>query len=122
MISKKQRVSTRGIARIGVDDEDARKAEAEYDAKQPTAKKRANYPDWIYGHVRKRALLVVHLLATGEEDDDLRGQEPIVAWSISFPATSREEEKVEYVVNTTWEREHYPEDDDEEEDDAADGD
>ena len=116
MISKKQRVSTRGIARIGVDDEDARKAEAEYDAKHSTAKKRANYPDRIYGPVRKRALLVVHLLAIGEEDADLRGQEPVVAWSISFPATSREEEKVEYVVNTTWEREHYPEDDDEEED------
>lgn len=119
-ITNKQRVSTRGIARIGVDDEDARKAEDEYDAKHSTTKKRANYPDRIYGRFRKRALFVVHLLAIGEEDDDLRGQEPVVAWSISFPETSREEEKVEYVVNTTWEREHYPEDDDEEED-VADG-
>ena len=113
-ISNKRRVSTRGIARIGVDEKDARKAETDYDAKHSTAKRRANYPDRIYGPVRKRALLVVHLLAIGAEDDDLRGQEPVVAWSISFPATSREEEKVEYVVNTTWEREHYPEDDDEE--------
>lgn len=119
MISKKQRVSTRGIARIGVDDEDARKAEADYDAEHSTTKKRANYPDRIYGPVRKRALLVVHLLAIGAAEDDLREQEPVVAWSISFPATSREEEKVEYVVNTTWEREHYPEDDDEE--DEGDG-
>ena len=118
-ISNKQRVSTRGIARIGVDDEDARKAEADYDASHATATKRANYPDRIYGPVRKRALLVVHLLAIGAADEDLRGHEPVVAWSISFPATSREEEKVEYVVNTTWEREHYPEDDDEE--DAGDG-
>ena len=116
-ITNKQRVSTRGIARIGVDDEDVRQAEADYDAKHSTVKKRANYPDRIYGPVRKRALLVVHLLAIGAEDDDLRGQEPVVAWSISFPATSREEEKVEYVVNTTWEREHYPEDDDEEDTD-----
>ena len=113
-VSNKRRVSTRGIARVGVDEEDARKAEADYDAKHSTAKRRANYPDRIYGPVRKRALLVVHLLAIGAEDDDLREQEPVVAWSISFPATSREEEKVEYVVNTTWEREHYPEDDDEE--------
>ena len=119
-ITNKQRVSSRGIARIGVQDEDARKAEDEYDAKHSTAKKRTNYPDRIYGPVRKRALLVVHLLAIGEEDDDLREQDPVVAWSISFPATRREEEKVEYVVNTTWEREHYPEDDDEEED-AGDG-
>ena len=113
-ITNKQRVSTRGIARIGVDDEVARKAEDEYDAKQPAAKKRANYPDRIYGPVRKRALLVVHLLAIGKEKENLHGKGPVVAWSISFPATRREEEKVEYVVNTTWEREHYPEDDDEE--------
>ena len=119
MITNKQRVSSRGIARIGVDDEQARKAEDEYDANNATATKRANYPDRIYGPVRKRALLVLHLLAIGAADDDLRGNEPVVAWSISFPATSREEEKVEYVVNTTWEREHYPEDDDEE--DAGDG-
>ena len=59
---------------------------------------------------------MVHLLAIGKADDDLRGHEPIVAWSMSFPATRREEERVEYVVNTTWEREHYPEDDDEEAD------
>ena len=67
--------------------------------------------------MRKRALLVVHLLAIGAAGDDLRGQEPVVAWSISFPDTTREEERVEYVVNTTWEREHYPEDDDEEDPD-----
>ena len=119
MITNKQRVSSRGIARIGVDDEEARKAEEEYEANNATATKRANYPDRIYGPVRKRALLVVHLLAIGAAEDDLRGREPVVAWSISFPATSREEDRVEYVVNTTWEREHYPEDDDEE--DAGDG-
>ena len=114
MITNKQRVSSRGIARVGLNDEAARKAEDEYDAHNATATKRANYPDRIYGPVRKRALLVVHLLAIGKADDDLRGHEPIVAWSMSFPATRREEERVEYVVNTTWEREHYPEDDDEE--------
>ena len=119
MITNKQRVSSRGIARIGVDDEEARKAEEEYDANNATSTKRANYPDRIYGPVRKRALLVVHLLAIGAADDDLHGREPVVAWSISFPATSREEDRVEYVVNTTWEREHYPEDEDDE--DAGDG-
>ena len=114
LITNKQRVSSRGIARIGVDNEDARRAEDKYDADNVTTTKRANYPDWIYGRVRRRALLVAHLLAIGAEGDDLRGQEPVVAWSISFPDTTREEERVEYVVNTTWEREHYPEDDDEE--------
>ena len=113
MVSKKQRVSSRGIARIGLDDEEARKAEDEYDANNPTPTQRPNYPDRIYGPVRARALLMVHLLAIGTADDDLRGHEPVVAWSISFSKTRREEEKVEYVVNTTWDREHYPEDDDE---------
>ena len=113
MITNKQRVSSRGIARIGLDDEEARRAEGEYDANNTTPAKRTNYPDRIYGRVRARALLVVHLLAIGAADDDLRGHEPVVAWSISFPSTSREEEKVAYVVNTTWDREHYPEDDDE---------
>ena len=120
MVTGKQRVSSRGIARTGLDEEDARKAEDKYDVNNTTAMKRANYPDWIYGPVRKRALLVVHLLAIGTADDDLRGHEPVVAWSISFPATNREQDQVEYVVNTTWEREHYPEDDDEE-DDAGNG-
>ena len=117
LITNKQRVSSRGIARIGVDDGDARRAEDEYDADNVTAARRGNYPDWIYGRVRRRALLVVHLLAIGAEGDDLRGREPVVAWSISFPDTAREEERVEYVVNTTWEREHYLEDDDEEDPD-----
>ena len=119
MITNKQRVSSRGIARIGLDEEAARKAEEDYDAKNAKPTKRTNYPDRIYGPVRTRALLVVHLLAIGKDADDLRGSKPVVAWSISFPATSREEKKVEYVVNTTWDRERYPEDDDDE--DAGDG-
>ena len=113
LITNNQRVSSRGFARIGVDSGDARRAEDKYD-QDATATKGANYPDNIYGEVRKRALLVVHLLAIGAKGDDLRGREPVVAWSISFPATTREEKRVEYVVNTTWERERYPEDDDEE--------
>ena len=119
MITNKQRVSSRGIARIGVDPEDARRAEEDYDAEKTTSTARTNYPDRIYGRVRARALLVIHLLAIGKADDDLREQRPVVAWSISFPKTAREEKKVEYVVNTTWHREHYQ--DDEDEDDVGDG-
>jgi hypothetical protein len=32
---------------------------------------------------------------------------PVVAYSISFPAPTGDEEKIEYVVNTTWLRENY---------------
>ena len=122
MITNKQRVSSRGIARIGIDPEVARRAEEEYDATNAAAKnassKRLNYPDRIYGPVRARALLVVHLLAIGRDGVDLSGSRPVVAWSISFPKTSREEDRVEYVVNTTWHQEHYPDDSDEDENDG----
>lgn len=113
LITNKQRVASRGIAKTGVSPRDAKQAEDKYDRRRPPTKGRLNYPDYIYGAVRKRPLLVVHLLAIGETHDDLRKQEPVVAWSISFPATKREEAKVEYVVNTTWHSEHYIEDQDE---------
>lgn len=111
VVSNKQRVSSRGIAKTGLTADEARIAEKHYDEEHPSATGRANYPDWIYGAVRTRPLLVVHLLAIGKEGEDLSEESPVVAWSISFPATGREEKKVEYVVNTTWHREHYPDDD-----------
>ena len=120
MVTSRQRVSSRGIERTGLTREQVRKAEEEYDSRHPPASgRRSNYPDWIYRNVRRRPLLVVHLLAIGNEGDDLSRDRPVVAWSISFPMTDREEEKVEYVVNTTWYQEHYPDEDDE---DAADDD
>lgn len=107
VITEKQRVSSRGIARKGLTEEEAREAEMRYDEEQPRSG-RKNYPDWIYGRVRRRPLLVVHLLAIGKVGEQLIERDPVVAWSISFPPTEREEKKVEYVVNTTWHREHYP--------------
>ena len=121
MVTSRQRVSSRGIERTGLTDEEAHRAEEEYDNRNPSpGGRRANYPDWIYRKVRTRPLLVVHLLAIGEAGDDLRRATPVVAWSISFPSTRREEERVEYVVNTTWYREHYVDENDDE--DAADDD
>ena len=115
MITSKQRVSSRGIERTGLAEEVARGAEEDYDERNPAPSgRRANYPDWIYRKVRTKPLLVIHLLAIGRAGEDLRGQSPVVAWSISFPSTRREEELVEYVVNTTWYREHYLDEDDDE--------
>jgi len=37
-------------------------------------------------------------------------ERPVVAYGISFPKTAKEEKRVEYVVNTLWLRENYPED------------
>ncbi len=66
-------------------------------------------------HARKRPLLVIHLLKV--DGDHCKGAitQPVVAYSISFPKTEREEKRVEYVVNTTWLRENFRDDLEEEE-------
>ena len=121
MITDKQRVSSRGIERTGLTAEETRKAQNGYDAENPSPSgRRANYPDWIYRRVRTKPLLVVHLLAIGGAGDDLRQQRPVVAWSISFPSSRHQEKLVEYVVNTTWYKEHYQDEDNDE--DAGDDD
>ena len=87
----------------------------ERDDTNPSKNGSWNYPDLIFRRVRQRPLLIVHLLAIGGEDDDLRDTESVVAWSISFPGTELEEKKVAYVVNTTWVRENFSDDLDDDE-------
>ena len=123
MITNKQRVSSRGITRVGLSDAQIQDAEDDYDAGRSSPPGgTTNYPDRIYTRIRTRPLLVVHLLAIGEEGDDLSETNPVVAWSISFPETTHAERTVEYVVNTTWYQEHYGDDDtdDDENDEDAD--
>ena len=122
MLTEKQRASSRGVEKIGLPDDVACKAEKDYDnkKKRSLSDRRANYPDRIYREVRTKPLLVVHLLAIGKAGDDLTDKTPVVAWSISFPQSRHQEKQVEYVVNTTWYREHYGDEDNDE--DAGDDD
>lgn len=110
-ITNKQRVSSRGVERAGLSESDIGKAEKEFAAdKEPGA--RLNYPDRIYRAVRSRPLLIIHLLEVLKPDgqgEKLHDQ-PVVAWSISFPETKRPEQRVEYVVTTNWLRENFRED------------
>lgn len=103
---EKSRVSSRGVERIGLTPDQIEEAKQNYSG--------TNYPDRIFRAVRTRPLFILHLLAIGKEGEDLSGAKPVVAWSISFPKTGREEARVEYMVNTTWFREHYPDEDEEE--------
>ena len=116
MVTNRQRVSSRGVEKTGLTEHEVRHAEEHFDSVQHGSRShgRANYPDWTYRKFRSKPLLVVHLLAIGKEGDDLSNETPVVAWSISFPSTRREEERVEYVVNTTWYQEHYGDEDDDE--------
>ena len=111
----KRRVASRGIEGVGLSGSKRRRAEEAYDeareeggASVPAS---GNYPDRIYREVRARPLLVIHLLAIGEAGQDLSGETPVVAWSISFPRTDGVEESVEYVVNSTWFRDQFGDDD-----------
>ena len=108
-VTNKQRVSSRGVEKTGLAQEEIETAEQRYRAMEVLdAAKSINYPDRIYRAERKRPLLIIHLLEIKPEI------KPVVAWSISFPKTSFEEKRVEYVVNTTWLRENFPDENEEE--------
>lgn len=115
-ITNKQRVASRGVEKAGLSDTQIDEVQQHYRETHPEKDgTRWNYPDRIYREAREWPLLIVHMLAIGEEGEDLSGQQPTAAWSISFPRTATDEEKVEYVVNTTWMRENFRDDLDEEE-------
>ncbi len=118
-ITSRQRVSSRGVERIGLDEDVIKKAESDYirdELSGGQGNKKPNFPDRIYRDVRKKPLLIIHLLKIDQEaNGSVEHRESVVAWSISFPRTGLEEKRVEYVVNTTWLREYYVEESDEEE-------
>ncbi|MDE2837958.1 MAG: Z1 domain-containing protein [Chloroflexota bacterium] len=119
LIGNRQRVSSRGIEQTGLTLEQKEIAEREHrDNLEKDGRRtegRIEYPDYIYRKVRPRPLLMVHLIDIVPHSQSDSPDHPVVAWGISFPATQREERKVEYVVNTTWLRENYREDLDEDE-------
>ena len=122
MVTNKQRVSSRGVTKVGLTAAQIQAAEREYDAGESSSRSgAANYPDRIYTRVRSKPLLVIHILAIGKQGDDLSKTAPVTAWSISFPETELAERTVEYVVNTTWFQEHYG-DDDSDDDESGDDD
>jgi hypothetical protein len=111
-LSTKFRVASRGIERAGLDPAVARAAEEEFLA----AHDKKNVPDKVYRAKRKLPLLIVHLLAVKAAPSRLGDLSdlPVAAWSISFPVTKVEGQRVEYVVNTTWLRNHFGMDEEEE--------
>src|SRR5205814_2010085 len=102
-VTDNQRVASRGVEKVGLDPAEVLAVEADYRSNENLKDGVVrNYPDRIYRARRPRPLLIVHLLVIGKASDDLSGQQPVVAWSISFPKTELPEDRVEYVVNTTW--------------------
>ena len=124
----KMRVSSRGVERLGIDEEVALSAEKNYRAEHriPNTPK-PNYPGKIYRDVRVRPLLALYLVAIKKPTDQSEydrldfPKEPVIAWAISFPRSDRPDEKVEYIINTTKQKEllgfaDYDEDEDDDSD------
>ncbi|MES0032092.1 Z1 domain-containing protein [Mesorhizobium sp. M0040] len=121
MVSSRRRVSSQGIERIGLSNEQRLAAEAAYRALHAIeAGKAISYPDSAYRQFRPRPLLMIHLLRMNQPKklgEKPLLDKPIIAWGISFPPTpetNKRHRTVEYVVNTTWWRENYGEEADEE--------
>ena len=119
LIGNRQRVSGRGIEKSGLTC-DQRTAAEDWHKSQLEAEGRAvegqiAYPDRAYRTVRTRPLLAVHLLDIQSKTDSFKPDQPVVAWSASFPYTQVPEKTVRYVVNTTWMRENFGSDTEEEE-------
>lgn len=104
-ITNKQRVASRGIEKTGLSAEQVREAERKYRREKGASDKaKVNFPDRIYRAVRERPLLIIHLLDINPPGTV--AEAPVIAWSISFPKTQLEEDRVEYRVNTRWLREN----------------
>lgn len=117
-VTNKQRVASRGIEKTGLSepqviDVERKFRESDEGRQRVLAGKTINYSDLIYRKVRKRPLLILHLLQIDFREGGSH-PDPVVAWGVSFPGSGIEEERVEYVVNTTWLRanmQEYLEDD-----------
>lgn len=124
---KRMRVASRGIEKAGVDPARADEAEARYREERGKADtERVNYPDSIYRRERDRGLFILHFVQAkapdGREDAkevELIPADPVVAWGISLPVSSRPAERVEYVVNTVRYQELFGEEDEDDDQETA---
>jgi hypothetical protein len=120
----KMRVSSRGVERVGIRDDDARDVEDSHRRSEgkPEGSK-VNYPGYIYRSARPRPLLALyHVKIDGAEGGkdalpESSPVKPVVAWAISFPRSARADERVEYIINSRKQLELLGEED---EDDDAD--
>lgn len=109
---KSSRVASRGQERVGLSDGEVKQAREDFFATPGNEGK--SISDRAYRLARTRPLLMLHLLRLRESNPP-QGQEPreelgALAWGISFKATGRPEQQVEYVVNTTWWKSNFQED------------
>ncbi|WP_075657184.1 Z1 domain-containing protein [Pseudochrobactrum sp. B5] len=119
------RVSSRNVEKLGLTIAQITDAETSYRSnKNLIDNKHINYPGYIYREVRQRPLLALYFVSVKRPDElkvvlpDNFPQEPVVAWAISFPVSTRPDERVEYVINKVKQRELFGQPDDDEDDET----
>jgi len=108
LVGEKNRVSSRGVERIGVSKSDRLIAETAFREEEGRTES-DNPPDRIYREHRARPLLLIQPLDLREGGSELSGPVPI-AWGISFPITTFAYRTATYIVNSTWWQEYGDQD------------
>ena len=105
---KSSRVASRGQERAGLSAAEMSKAKQDFFSIAGNEGK--SISDKAYRLARTRPLLMLHLLQLKDGEPEGRTAKGVLAWGISFKATNRPEQQVEYVVNTTWWKSNFQED------------
>lgn len=122
------RVSSPDVERLGLKENDAQAVEAKFRASpdfNPKPGKKIRYPGKIYREMRRRPLFALYLVSIKELGDSSSQlpagfpDRPVIAWAISFPRSETADQKVEYIINTTKQRELFGEPDQDEDEDMA---
>jgi len=105
-LSDNRRVATVGAERFGLTAEEIAIAESQFrKSMERDGRAVKAVPDSAYRKVRTRPLMLLHVLRV-KGSEEVSEPEPVIAYSLSFPKTSIEEQHVEYVVTSQWRREH----------------
>lgn len=105
---KSFRVASRGQEKVGLSEEEMRKAREDFFGIPGNEGK--SISDKAYRLARNKPLLMLHLLLLREDEANGRMERGALAWGISFKPTERPEQQVEYVVNTTWWKSNFQDD------------
>lgn len=111
VVGTKNRVSSRGVEKIGISKVEREKVEA--------GRRAENLPDKDYRLVRSRPLLVIQpVILTKAKSTAPITEKPLISWGISFPHAEGSPPTVTYAVTGLWWRQYIGDDEGDEEIDA----
>ena len=106
----KMRVSDPKVERVAVPEDKAQSAEKEFQRDNP---EKRNFPGYIYREKREKPLFALYLVDIKKPEDEHVASHPefpsapVIAWAISFPRSKKHDQTVEYIINTTKQRELF---------------